>query len=87
MGSGFLFVAMWGNGGKGAESFGIGGWNGVGRVGGWLVTDLGVCPSCGLCSITVRTLRRRNGGTYLRYEVVVWQPESHPGDLAVIVGL
>ncbi len=54
---------------------------------GWLVSDLGVCPFCGLSSITVSTLRRRNGGTYLRYEVVVWQPESHPGDLVVIVGL
>ncbi len=68
----------------------LGGMGWVASVVGWLVmvTDLGVCPfAVCVASPYVHYAGAINGGTYLRYEVVVWQPEPHPGDLAVIVGL
>ena len=81
----WIVVAFGGNGGKGAErAFMLGGMGWVASVAGWLLIWGFVLFAV---YTTVRTLRRRNGGTYLRYEVVVWQPEPHPGDLVVIVGL
>ena len=65
----------------------------VGRMGwvasvvGWLLIWGFVLLAVCVASPYVHYAGAINGGTYLRYEVVVWKPESHPGDLAVIVGL